>query len=133
MVICNYCSKGAHLIMGKALYPHNPKLWQRKYWQCLPCKAWIECRSGSEEPLGRLADAFLRGMKHEAWTYFTRLIDRKIKGGAEFEAAMFSGKQWLAKTTGIPLDRCISHQWTLEECRKVIALCRPYCEERKWG
>src|SRR3546814_9411440 len=56
-VICPYCCMGALRMTGRELYPAKPELANKHYFACRNCDAWIGCKDGTWEPVGRLADA----------------------------------------------------------------------------
>src|SRR3546814_7965989 len=62
-VICPYCCMGALRMTGRELYPAKPELANKHYFACRNCDAWIGCKDGTWEPVGRLADAALRRAK----------------------------------------------------------------------
>src|SRR3546814_13964056 len=62
-VICPYCCMGALRMTGRELYPAKPVLANKHYFACRNCYAWIGCKDGTWEPVGRLADAELRRAK----------------------------------------------------------------------
>lgn len=59
-VRCDYCHGQATLIGGNEMYPHRRDLFDKKFWKCEPCQAWVGCHPGTVNPLGRLANAELR-------------------------------------------------------------------------
>ena len=54
---CPYCENPAVLVTADEVGAHNDP---RKYWRCKPCAAHIPCHTGTENPIGRLANAELR-------------------------------------------------------------------------
>ena len=73
-VTCPYCNNPAVLVGGDVIYPHRPDLYEKKFWQCDPCDAYVGChRPGvgygdGTRPLGRLANAELREAKKNVHT-----------------------------------------------------------------
>src|SRR3546814_8368090 len=48
---------GCVRMTGRELYPAKPELANKHYFACRNCDAWIGCKDGTWEPVGRLADA----------------------------------------------------------------------------
>ena len=40
-VICPYCQRAAELVRGDWVYPHRPDLYDKKFYACKPCAAFI--------------------------------------------------------------------------------------------
>lgn len=68
-VVCDYCGADAKLVTGDVIYPHRHDLRARRFWQCVPCDAYVGTHANSlnHHPLGRLANAELR-VEHESYT-----------------------------------------------------------------
>ena len=49
-VKCSYCGNDAELVGGESVYPHRPDLYYLKFYQCLPCDAWVGCHRGTTKP-----------------------------------------------------------------------------------
>jgi hypothetical protein len=117
LYVCPYCCRDAELVSGAAVYPHRPDLHHLRFWACLPCDAWVGCHRGTEEPLGRLANAKLRKAKQAAHAAF----DPMWTSGDMPRRDAYS---WLADALG--LDREDTHigLFDLTMCRRVIEVCR---------
>ena len=79
-VMCPYCGRHAVLVKGDVIYPHRPDLFEKNFWQCEPCGAYVGCHEANPkfgfdgtQPLGRLADAKLRKAKWDAHAVFDPL------------------------------------------------------------
>lgn len=42
-VTCDYCQRPAGLVTGASLYPHRPDLFEKRFWACSDCEAWVGC------------------------------------------------------------------------------------------
>lgn len=116
-VTCPYCSRPALLVGGKAIYPHRPDLYEKQFYQCAPCGAYVGCHPGTTKPLGRLANAELRQAKMEAHAAF----DPVWKEGGKRRSDAYAG---LAKQLGISKDDCHIGMFDVELCRRVVEICR---------
>src|SRR3546814_5367725 len=72
-VICPYCCMGALRMTGRELYPAKPEHANKHYFACRNCDAWIGCKDGTWEPVGRLADAALRRAKQRSEEHTSEL------------------------------------------------------------
>jgi hypothetical protein len=118
-VFCPYCKNDASLVTGREIYPHRQDLFSRRFWACMPCKAWVGCHEGSKghKPLGRLANAELRILKQQAHAVF----DPKWKHSRSISRK--DAYAILADKLGIPVKQCHIGYFDEETCRKVIQIC----------
>ncbi len=82
MLACNYCGRTAELVDGSAIYPRRPALAHKRFYRCLPCDAYVGCHDGTENPLGRLANAELRREKmrvHAAFDPLWKDYGRRVR------------------------------------------------------
>jgi hypothetical protein len=114
--LCAYCGQKPELVSGKVIYPHRPDLYAKKFWNCEPCGAYVGCHPGTENPLGRLANAELRAAKQQAHAAFDPLWkDKKMKRKDAY--------YWLSKELGIPYgDAHIGH-FDVELCKRTVEVC----------
>lgn len=116
-LLCPYCNEATKLVTGKEIYPHRPDLYDKKFWQCKKCDAYVGCHPGSNNPLGRLANAELRQAKMKAHAAF----DPKWKKGNMKRAIAY---KWLAEQLGIACSDCHIGMFDVEMCKKVVNVCR---------
>ncbi|MCJ8601083.1 DUF3268 family zinc-finger domain-containing protein [Klebsiella pneumoniae] len=114
-IICDYCGEPAQLVDGSRIYPHRPDLYDRKFWFCRQCSAWVGCHKNGATPLGRLADAHLRAAKQRAHKSFDPLWK---SGGMSRHRAY----QWLADHLGISMEACHIGMFNEEQCEQVVNL-----------
>jgi hypothetical protein len=84
-----------------------------------PCKAWVGCHPGSEEPLGRLANQALRRWRNRAHEAFDVL--HRGKGAPLTKQAAYA---WLAVQLQQPAADCQFGNFDEVTCRFVEDLCR---------
>lgn len=122
-VMCPYCGKSAKLVGGDTIYPHRPDLYEKKFWLCRPCNAYVGCHKPNNgygdgtRPLGRLANAELRDAKRSAHAHFDPIWE---KGGM----ARAQAYKWLASSLGIEPKNCHIGMFDVETCKKVVDLCK---------
>lgn len=129
-VVCPYCGARAELIDSGRVYSRS----YGPIWACLPCRAWVGVHRNSPRfaPLGRLADAGLRRAKvlaHDAFDPFWQAAVR-TRGWSQ-DKARSRAYAWLARQMGIPVGRCHIGHFTVEQCQRVIAICRSALSERR--
>jgi hypothetical protein len=113
---CQYCLGAAELVTGAEVYPHLPGLRYKKIWRCEPCKAWVGCHEGTENAMGRLANAELRQAKMDAHAAFDPLW-------REGDRTRKQAYQWLADKLGMPFKKCHIGYFSVEQCKQVINVC----------
>ncbi len=116
-LLCPYCGASAKLVGGDVIYPHRGDLYDKKFWHCSPCKAYVGCHPGTETPLGRLADSDLRKAKMAAHAAF----DPLWREGSMSRGAAYA---WLAKALELSPDDCHMGMFDLAGCQKVVDACR---------
>lgn len=121
---CRYCQNEVPLLrFGDAGYPY-----QRDYgpmYVCIADRAWVGVHKGTSKALGGLANAELRAAKIEAHAAFDPLWQGKIRrDGCSKSKARRSGYKWLSRQLGIPPEKTHIGYMSLEECRKVVEVCK---------
>lgn len=119
-VTCPYCSNAAKLVTGQVIYPHRPDLYDRKFYQCSPCDAWVGVHIGTDKPLGRLANAELRKAKMAAHAVFDPTWKGKTPKGKARKAAY----RELADQFGIRGHIHIG-EMDVDQCKRVVELYSP--------
>lgn len=114
--ICPYCNAVSELVLGRRIYPHIPKIHDKKYYLCAPCKAWVGCHPDSDTPLGTLADAYLRAARSEAHKAFDTIWRQSVMSRTQAYA-------WLSKEMNVPPAKCHIGMFDMDQCRRVVALC----------
>lgn len=116
-ILCPYCGDKARLVGGLDIYPHRPDLYEKKFYQCVPCDAYVGCHQGTEKALGRLANAELRAAKMAAHAAF----DPLWKKGAKKRGSAYA---WLSDQLLIEKKACHIGMFDVETCRRVVEVCR---------
>ena len=112
--ICPYCNHVAKLVDSKVIYR------VRSYgmmWYCAPCNAYVGVHKDSKDhqPLGRLANAELRGWKIKAHAVFDPLWK---SGNMKRKEAYHH----LADLMGIPVKETHMGWFDVDQCKRVVAL-----------
>jgi zinc-finger-containing domain len=129
LLICPYCSQPAKCVgFSDKLYPYQADYgW---LYVCGPCQAYVGCHKGGQKPLGSLANAELRALRHEAHLAFDPLWQAKMrKSGATKAYVRSAGYAWLASELGLPVSQMHIGQLNIEQCQRVIEICQ-YVAER---
>lgn len=111
------CDRYAERVTGKVIYPHRRDLWNRDFWLCRECNAYVGCHPGTITPLGTLAGPELRKARGRAHDAF----DPLWKAG---QTSRDEAYQWLASELGISKANCHIGMFDLETCNHVIELCQ---------
>lgn len=112
-VTCHYCNRPAEFVGGDVIYPHRPDLFAKKFYRCVPCKAYVGTHGGTVIPLGLLANAELRAAKSAAHAIF----DISWKSGHMKRASAYKK---LAELLGIEAKNCHIGMFDVAMCKKVI-------------
>jgi hypothetical protein len=113
---CPYCGYPSERVTGKAIYRHRPDLWDKKFYLCKPCDAYVGCHPDSDMPLGRLADAELRKAKNLAHTAFDPIWKENLMSRS-------NAYGWLSKQLNIPKHKCHIGMFDIETCKNVVQIC----------
>ena len=120
---CSYCGEVATLVTGALLYPRNPGLAERSFWECAACQAWVGChapRGGDDpqcpRPLGTLADASLRRWRTSAHALF----DTLWQSG---QMPRNQAYEWLARQMKMPVAQCHIGGFNEEQCKVATEIC----------
>lgn len=114
-VKCDYCDRAAKRVTGKTVYPHRPDLFAKPFWACMDCGAWVGCHPGTDNPLGRLANAALRKAKMAAHSAF----DPLWRNGSMKRAEAY---KWLAGQMGIAPQNCHIGMFDEDRCAAVVEI-----------
>lgn len=127
VVICPYCHGNATFLPSSEALYHG-----RDYgpaYACFKDAAWVGCHPHSERPLGRLANAELRGWKMKAHAAFDPVwIARwhtKHALDARYSKPMARGGRYraLAELLGIPREQAHIGMFSVELCQRTVELC----------
>ncbi len=132
VVICPYCSKQATYVNSYTVYGADYGM----VYLCKGCDAYTGCKTGTDKPLGRLANKELRNKKKEAHKYFDaiwkeKLKRRRIERGEEYQEiyARSSGYKWLSTQLNITFKECNLGLFDIDMCQKVVDICKPYANK----
>ena len=119
--VCPYCGKPSALVHGDAVYPHRTDLYEKNFYLCYPCDAYVGCHPGTTKPLGRLANAELRKAKNAAHAAF----DPMWRDGRQKRKAAY---KWLAVQLGVAVNDCHIGEFDVEACQRVVEECKKQME-----
>ncbi len=123
-LLCSYCGTPTELLKT------SEEIYGKDYGPLYRCPigcGWVGCHRGTCKPLGRVANKELRLAKQEAHAAFDPLWRAKIdQHGCRPKEARKAGYQWLAGQLGINSDVCHIGMMTVEGCRRVVDVCRPF-------
>jgi len=123
-VTCQYCGKQASLVSGQTIYPHRPDLYNKVFWQCEPCNAYVGVHVGSDKPLGVLANKELREAKRNAHGRF----DLIWRGTNVTRSQTY---KMLAVFLNIDIKDCHIGMFDVDMCKKVGDFTRSYWTNTK--
>ena len=116
-VLCDYCGKPTRFVDDSIVYGRSFGM----IYYCRECRAWVGVHRGTDQPLGRLADAELRKYKKAAHAAFDPIWRR----GQTTRRAAY---KWLAEQLGIPEQETHIGMFDVAQCKQAIAVCKKRME-----
>jgi len=131
-MVCTHCQGNTVLVGGEEIYPHRPDLFDRYFWLCRLCEAWVGCHRAQKQvnakgkevwsngamPLGSVANKELRALRHRVHALF----DPIWKSGAKTRVEAYD---WLSGVLGVASGRAHVAWMNVEQCKVAIAALRP--------
>ena len=114
-MVCDMCNHKAKLVSGERIYPHRPDLYEKNFWLCDNCGAYVGCHAGTQKALGRLANAELRYWKRKVHNLF----DPLWKSGTKKRSEAY---KWLADQLAIPVEECHIGMFDVEKCKQAVKI-----------
>lgn len=126
MKTCDYCLNPVPLLrLSDAGYPYRVDYGPT--WTCVGCGAWVGCHRGTENALGRLANAELRAAKQAAHAAFDPLWQGKMRRDkCSKTKARHAGYRWLAAQMGIAYKNTHIGEFDLAQCAQVVEICNNF-------
>lgn len=138
--LCPYCGEDTVYLKS------SEEVYRKDYgpiYICRPCRAWVGVHHRGRRALGRVADAELRSAKVQAHDAFDRLWKMKIQKEIKKDFGRSKGLRyiklrsqsrteayrWLSEAMGIPKEHAHIGMFDVDQCRKVVELCRPYLKK----
>lgn len=119
--ICHYCGGVIRLVPAVQIYgsaaARRLGLEDEMIYQCQNCNARVGCHKGTTRPLGKVANEFLRNKRIEAHQEFDSFW--KEQGMSRAKAY-----KWLSGKMHLPSNKTHIGGFEVEQCQKVIDLCR---------
>jgi hypothetical protein len=113
-VNCTYCGVPAKKVTGGVIYPHRPDLFEKVFFHCQECKAYVGAHK-SGRPLGTLAKENLRKLR----SFTHSILDPLWQSGEMSRNEVY---QNLAKDMGIPQSKCHIGQFNESQCNTVVKI-----------
>lgn len=123
--LCPYCE-------GVTVYVDSKEVYAKSYgmiYLCRPCSAWVGVHKGTNNALGRIANAELREEKKAAHYYFDKLWLAKVAAGTKKGKARGKAYIWLSKQLGTILEETHIGFFDVALCQKVVEVCKPFVEK----
>lgn len=112
-VSCDYCGQPAQFVDSAIVYGRSYGM----IYYCPGCAAWVGVHKGTDQPLGRLANAELRKYKRAAHATF----DPIWQSGRMRRNVAYA---WLSERLGIPREETHIGMMDVDRCKQVIEICR---------
>lgn len=115
-VYCDYCGHQAALVADSVIYGRS---YGHNAYLCRNCGAYVGCHKGTDEPLGRLANATLRRWKMAAHAAFDPLWRTGV-----FRGRRKAAYAWLAAQMDLPIEQTHIGMFDEQQCQRVIEIIR---------
>lgn len=112
-VRCDYCGTSADFVDSSVVYGKSYGM----MYLCPKCGAYVGVHSGTDVPMGRLANKELRRWKQAAHDAF----DPLWKYG-RFRHRRGAAYRWLAARMGLPVEKTHIGLFDVPECIKAISI-----------
>lgn len=123
--ICRYCGAVIRLVPARNIYGSAVErlgLEKEYIYQCQNCNARVGCHKGTKRPLGNVANETLRLKRMETHQVFDAYWKRRGMSRTK-------GYKWLAGQMGLPERLAHIGGFEMDQCQKVIDLCRKTKED----
>lgn len=117
-VICDYCDRPTQFVDSSIVY--HGKSYGMIYY-CALCNAYVGVHKGTDQPLGRLANADLRFWKKTAHAEFDPLWKSKRMTRSQ-------AYSWLSSKMGLPPELTHIGMFDVSQCKQVVCIMK---KERK--
>ncbi len=115
-VYCDYCGHQASLVADSVIYGRS---YGHNAYLCRNCGAYVGSHKGTDEPLGRLANASLRRWKMAAHAAFDPLWQTGV-----FRGRRKAAYAWLATQMDLPIEQTHIGMFDEQQCQKAIEIIR---------
>lgn len=121
--ICRYCG-------SPVVFTSNAEIYGREYgngkcYLCRNCRAFVGVHTGTETPLGTLANEELRRYRKAAHFWFDQIWKNPTRITTRYKAY-----GWLAEQLGIPRKYTHIGMFEKEQCEKVIKFSQRILQEK---
>lgn len=124
---CQYCSSSASLRNSSIVYQGRDFGLLYICNNYPVCDSYVGVHRNTIKPKGSLANKDLREIRKKAHFYFDYLWNKKMKiHNCKKRTARTKAYEWLSKQINIPFDECHIGMFDIENCEKVIKLCKPF-------
>lgn len=123
-IICRYCG-------SPVVYTSNAEIYGREYgngkcYLCRNCRAFVGVHTGTDTPLGTLANDELRQYRKTAHYWFDQIWRKPLRITTRYKAY-----GWLAEQLGISREYTHIGMFEKEECEETIRLSQERIEKYK--
>lgn len=115
--ICRYC--GSEVVFTSNAEIYGKEYGNGKCYLCRNCKAFVGVHTGTNIPLGTLANYTLRSARMLAHGYFDALWKEPTR-----EMTRYDAYKWLANKMGLKLKETHIGLFEKEQCEKVVDLVK---------
>lgn len=129
-VSCDACDSQKIALQSRSLMGIRTSGKWPLVWHCETCGAMVGCHTGTDIPLGLMADRITRDARYRAHKAF----DPLWKNGHMVKANAYA---WMAKVLGIPFEQAHIGMLNETQCEQLIKHAHGYtppkAERRHWS
>jgi len=118
--ICRYCGGKIIKSNSRVLYGKG----NETIYLCTMCNAYVGCYKGTDKPMGKVANTVLRLKRQETHQIFDVFWKKR-------NWTRSAAYRWLARSLQLTEENAHIGMMEMDDCERVIRLCRDYKNEEE--
>lgn len=120
--ICRYC--GSPVVFTSNAEIYGKEYGNGKCYLCRNCRAFVGVHTGTETPLGTLANEELRRYRKAAHFWFDKIWKKPIRITTRYKAY-----EWLSNELGLPREKTHIGMFEKDQCEQAIKIAQRILQE----
>lgn len=120
--ICRYC--GSPVVFTSNAEIYGKEYGNGKCYLCRNCRAFVGVHTGTETPLGTLANEELRRYRKAAHFWFDKIWKKPTRITTRYKAY-----EWLSNELGLPREKTHIGMFEKDQCEQAIKIAQRILQE----